>query len=640
MFKWHKAAIAVGLLLLSIVAIGVSGAPAQAQGVSALQGGSYCGIDLNDDGDYDREGEIASCDNGVCPLTASECVTNRVHQVCEEDREVTSCAPDEQIETCEPDTTTRQCDPDTINRVCDPDTTRRVCEPDAFRQDCDPSTTRRQCDPDIRTRVCDPDTRTSVCGPSTTRRVCESQPPKRVCSSGRWDRRCDTKSVSVCPFSGADCRGNRLCSRPKPNCSGRGRACLEYATCSNQTRQVNCVNVWVAGTCTNVPQPDICRNVTTPGQCRTVTTPGRCRNVTTPGRCRNITVPGQCRTVTVPGACHNETVSGACTNVTVPGECRDIIVPGECTTQTIPGKCTTVTEPGECRDEPLPDSCPIVGVDECRVGSDGISRCSDTLCVNTADMPIEEVARERVAFVNDGERDTAGACLGDVQVFAGRGMDCQRPGLLTLFKNCCKNRGTVLHDTSGGTGIAALQPSVTVVFAGAKAAYTALSGGATVGAAASVGTSAVLAAAGPAAIGAGVYLLFTELLGFGCDQQDMETAMLEGSGMCHYVGTYCVAKLPFIGCIQKARTFCCFNSKLGRIIHQQGRRQLKSFGGWGEPKTPACQGFTPAEFQALNFSEIDLSEYYDELAVQSEADMKQSFEAGLEAYIQAGGSPK
>lgn len=127
MFKWYKAAALVFCFLLP------AGGQVNAQAILDLQGGKYCGIDLDSDGDYDGEGEIASCDNGVCPLTASECLVNRVHQVCEEDTQVTSCAPDEIIETCEPDTTTRQCDPDITNRVCEPDTTRQICGPDTER---------------------------------------------------------------------------------------------------------------------------------------------------------------------------------------------------------------------------------------------------------------------------------------------------------------------------------------------------------------------------------------------------------------------------------------------------------------------------------------------------------------------------
>ena len=97
-----------------------------------------------------------------------------------------------------------------------------------------------------------------------------------------------------------------------------------------------------------------------------------------------------------------------------------------------------------------------------------------------------------------------------------------------------------------------------------------------------------------------------------CDEQDIITSTLNDSGYCHYVGTRCIKKLPLVGCVQKAKVYCCFNSKLARIIHEQGRPQLTTFGssgGWGSAKRPNCRGFTPEEFQSIDFGQIDFSEY-------------------------------
>ena len=45
-------------------------------------------------------------------------------------------------------------------------------------------------------------------------------------------------------------------------------------------------------------------------------------------------------------------------------------------------------------------------------------------------------------------------------------------------------------------------------------------------------------------------------------------------------------------------------------MHEQGRPQLQSFSaGWGSAQNPICRGFTPEEFQTLNFSIMDLSEW-------------------------------
>lgn len=675
MYDWYKKTSAIILILVlllnDVVAFVASSIPNAhfgstvfAQSLEDLQGDTFCGIDHNLDGDYDGEGEIARCDNGVCPITAQACLTNRVQQVCDEDTTEISCAPDEVIETCEPDTTTRQCDPDIVNEVCEPDTQVQVCEPDTTVRQCDPDTTRTVCDPDTTRTVCDPDTQrrvcepdtqrqvcstTRVCDPSTTRTVCTPQPDRQVCSQGYYEQQCTTQTTSVCPIGNRPCYDGRCRTRQR----WRGGYRYIYHTCSTSTSQ-NCTNVWVPGECHYESQPDVCTTETVPGSCRdeqschweTVsgscyweTVPGQCRTETVPGQCRTETVPGQCRNVTVPGACHWETRPGACHTEVTPGECRDVVIPGECTTQTIPGECNEITIPGECRNEPLPDECPLEGVDECRIGSDGISRCSDTLCVNTADFPIEDVSSERLTYQNDGVVDASGECLNDVQVFAGQGNDCRTAGLLTLFKNCCNNTsGEIMTDSGSMAGLMTTVTVVTTVFQGAKAAFTAFKAGATAAEAANVGMAAMMNIS-PVTLGITVALLFIDFLNLGCDAEDMETGLLRNSGMCHEIGTYCVAKIPFIGCIQKAKSHCCFNSKLGRIIHEQGRPQLKAFDGWGEPKDPICRGFTPAEFQALNFTDIDLSEYYGELATRSEGQLQSIFQDGLENFIEAGSVP-
>ena len=629
MHNWHQTAGAVALALV----LSVSLAPvSNAQNLSRFQGGNYCGVDLNGDGDFDGKGEIALCDNGVCPLTATECETGRVQQVCEPDKTVTSCAPDEVVEECAPDRTRRECDPDIVREVCEPDVTREVCGPTRSEKRCTPGETHTICDPDTVTQSCDPDTQVYHCDPDTTRRVCNPDTVSRVCDQDTTRRVCLPNTTRiVCEADTV----RRVCTTSwEPSC--RTRSSRRCAPCTTEITPGRCYSVSVPGACHNERVPGQCRNVTTPGTCYNEQVQGQCRWNTVNGACRNVTIPGECRDITEPDSCHTIEIAGECEQVTEPGACRDVTVPGECTTRTIPGDCVTETVPGECRDEPLPDVCPLGEDKECRVGTDGVSRCADTACVNTNDLPIEELKRERLAYVNDGTISQEGECLNEVQVFTGRGMDCQRPGFLTLFKNCCKNRGTVLRDGGGSLGTAATVSTVTAVFSGASAAASALASGASAASAASVGTAALSAAAGPAAIAAGVYLVFSELLGFGCEQQDFETALLEGSGMCHFVGSYCVARIPLIGCIQKARSFCCFNSKLGRIIHEQGRAQLKAFDGFGEPKNPECRGFTPAEFQALNFSDMDLSEYYGELATHSEAQLKDTFEQGLDAFIQAG----
>jgi len=99
----------------------------------------------------------------------------------------------------------------------------------------------------------------------------------------------------------------------------------------------------------------------------------------------------------------------------------------------------------------------------------------------------------------------------------------------------------------------------------------------------------------------------------------------------HYVGEYCskYLKLGFAKiCVQKKKTYCVFNSKLARIIHEQGRPQIGI--EWGGAKAPNCKGFTPEEFQKIDFSKLDLSEFYGDL----ESKITSTFDAKVGSTIQ------
>jgi len=106
-----------------------------------------------------------------------------------------------------------------------------------------------------------------------------------------------------------------------------------------------------------------------------------------------------------------------------------------------------------------------------------------------------------------------------------------------------------------------------------------------------------------------------------CDGEEEQLVTQRKKGLCHYVDTYCSKSLPLIGCVQHKKTYCCFNSKLGRIIQEQGRPQLKSFGptgDWGSGKHPNCRGFTTDEFQMLDFDRMDLSEWYGDIVTATQ----------------------
>mgnify|MGYP001597135605 CR=1 FL=1 len=88
------------------------------------------------------------------------------------------------------------------------------------------------------------------------------------------------------------------------------------------------------------------------------------------------------------------------------------------------------------------------------------------------------------------------------------------------------------------------------------------------------------------------------------------------------------------------RSYCCFsfNSKLARIIHEQGRPMLKTFqsqqgGIWGDTKQPNCRGLTPEEFQGLDFSQMDLSEYFEDIKTKATATVQQNVGDKVQKYF-------
>ena len=101
-----------------------------------------------------------------------------------------------------------------------------------------------------------------------------------------------------------------------------------------------------------------------------------------------------------------------------------------------------------------------------------------------------------------------------------------------------------------------------------------------------------------------------------------------GLSRCHYVGDYCAQKISLIGiCIQKKKTYCCYNSVLARIIQEQGRQQLGI--DWGKPESPNCRGFTVDEFQKIDFSKIDFSEWMNQLISDINANLTNTLQNNI-----------
>ena len=122
-----------------------------------------------------------------------------------------------------------------------------------------------------------------------------------------------------------------------------------------------------------------------------------------------------------------------------------------------------------------------------------------------------------------------------------------------------------------------------------------------------------------------------------CDPgSDGAVATKATQNMCHYVGSYCSETWAIVGCVQSKKVYCCFNSQLARIINEQGRSQFASYAvnPWGTPENPRCRGFTPEELQMIDFSQIDLSEYFTSIQTNLTSDIKNNAEQRIQNFYQ------
>lgn len=309
-----------------------------------------------------------------------------------------------------------------------------------------------------------------------------------------------------------------------------------------------------------------------------------------------------------------------------------------------------------------------------------VPQCSPLGCVDLDDPDnnLTPLPETDPLYRNDGIVDAEGHCLGEIYVFSGKATRCRPPGLTVGYSNdCCDSSEPMLMDPKTGSAINTAVSAVSTIYDMAQVGYYAyqmaqgamaavevgsqvvvynasgtiaatFASGSAAGAGV-MGASATASAAGAGIAGGGtaaaggaaatvtsglssyaaalfnpatiiiaiiVMVVMKVLMGNGCSAEDIETAMFANSDYCHYLGEVCERENRLMGCLQKAKRYCCFNSKMARIVHEQGRSQLKTFGvdgGWGTLEQPNCRGFTPVEFQQLDFSKIDLSEYFGDM---------------------------
>ncbi len=292
------------------------------------------------------------------------------------------------------------------------------------------------------------------------------------------------------------------------------------------------------------------------------------------------------------------------------------------------------------------DVCPLGAGYTCLDNGTGTRQCSAITCFDEATNTVASPATPTVSYQDDGERDASGNCLAAPMIFSGRTETCRPAGTSNAWKDCCENESGDIYQDSSGASVEgfitnkALTVSAQAAYAAVSAYSSALAAGQTAAqaseAASTAATQELMVAFDPTSLVVAIiiYVIMSYLMK-ACPADDMITAMKVDSDYCHYIGSHCVSEL-LGSCSQDERVYCCFNSKLARILHEQGRPQVPEMGGWGTWEEPNCRGFTPEEFQALDFSRIDFTEYYADLRMKAQSVIQSDLGAGVDDFQNRG----
>jgi len=119
-----------------------------------------------------------------------------------------------------------------------------------------------------------------------------------------------------------------------------------------------------------------------------------------------------------------------------------------------------------------------------------------------------------------------------------------------------------------------------------------------------------------------------------CNADELALADMRDRGVCHYVGSYS-EKMLDLWTSSKKHVFCCFPSKLSKVLHEQAREQLSLT--WGEPKAPNCRGLNQGEIQRIDFSMLNLSEAIESPEIKNYSKKIEGMEVKLRDRIKKEG---
>lgn len=241
--------------------------------------------------------------------------------------------------------------------------------------------------------------------------------------------------------------------------------------------------------------------------------------------------------------------------------------------------------------------------------------CTGGNCFNSGHVPdtdlasavsAQETSRQAMAYVGPDQR-----------LFGGEAGSCVHNSL----GRCCDPKGGAVRNKFYAGQIFMTNYAVQGVITGSAYMYDAMytgynayaagaslaqSANAGMTAASQTGSFSYTAAFDPTSLAIAVAIVvITDLSS--CEQAEKVLAQKQGAGLCRQYSSTCNG--TFCGSITKR--FCCFNSKLAKIINTAAVGQLGK-------AISDCTGLTMTEFGMLNFAAIDLGEFTAEIMANLE----------------------
>ncbi|STX81264.1 type-F conjugative transfer system mating-pair stabilisation protein TraN [Legionella busanensis] len=95
-----------------------------------------------------------------------------------------------------------------------------------------------------------------------------------------------------------------------------------------------------------------------------------------------------------------------------------------------------------------------------------------------------------------------------------------------------------------------------------------------------------------------------------CPHEDKALGEAKLAYRVHFLGKFCAKHWPkpIKGCKKWKNTYCVFDSKLSRIIHEEGRLKQLNANALGSAKYPLCDGLTVEELKLIDMGRIDFIE--------------------------------